>query len=59
MYREFNSVDNTHIPEGTAIVSREKLGKFAIFNEGMGYLSSNFGQPNLSKGRSSSETSRG
>ena len=41
MYREFNSVDNTHIPEGTAIVSREKLGKFAIFNEGMGYLSSN------------------
>lgn len=40
MYREFNCVDSADIPEGTAIVSQEELGKFAVFSDGMGYLSS-------------------
>ena len=40
MYREFNCVDRTDIPEGTAVVSRKELGTFAVFSGGMGYLSS-------------------
>ncbi len=40
LYRELSYVDSVPIPDGTAIVSQEELGKFAVFSDGMGYLSS-------------------
>lgn len=37
IYRETGDLKGVAVPEGTALISKEKLGNFAVFNGGMGY----------------------
>jgi len=37
LYRETGDLTGLAVPEGTAVISKEKLGNFAVFNDGMGY----------------------
>lgn len=37
LYRETGDLTGLNVPEGTAVISKEKHGNFAVFNDGMGY----------------------
>lgn len=37
LYRETGNIDGLEVPEGIAVVSKEKMGDFAVFKGGMGY----------------------